>query len=248
MKASLWHLFAILACCGCSETSGGDTPGPDASEDAITDGPAPDAPPDLASPDVDSEVTQDVAPDSVDAGTECVVWAGNVFAHEASRSDATLSSHGQAASVCSRAGVLPWVEVTWEEAGAACAAIGATLCEGAAWNAACRGEGGTRYPYGETYDPDVCNVLESPDGCLNECRVAATGQYAGCVSAAGAFDMSGNVAEWVADRRPFGEADEYEVRGGSYYSANDATIQCRDGHTWRPPQTRSPELGFRCCR
>ena len=152
------------------------------------------------------------------------------------------------ASVCSRPGVLPWVNVSWDEARAACAAVGASLCSGSAWNAACRGQDRASYPYGDEYDPDACNVLESPDGCLNQCRVVPTGSYESCVSAAGAYDMSGNVAEWVEDQRPFGGEVEYEVRGGSYYSADDATIQCRDGHIWRPPGDRSPELGFRCCR
>ncbi len=249
MKAPLLILVLVTAA-ACSDPAGvsaGDSGGDDVGG---TDG-SPDTSVDVVASDVAEEI--DAGPDSADVAPDaddgCAQWVGNVFQYEASRPDATAESHGlDGASVCSRAGVLPWVEVTWAEASAACATLGATLCSGPAWDAACKGEGGSRYPYGADYDPDACNVLESPDGCLNACRVAATGQYDRCVSAAGALDMSGNVGEWVADERPFGQELQYEVRGGSYFSANDATIQCRDGHTWRTPDTRSPELGFRCCR
>lgn len=247
MRTIFVLVFGIAALAGCSDPAGGGSAqdagdvgaGADAGADIREDGP--DAA--LDTPDAEGDAEPDTAEHS------CVVWVGDVFKYEASRPDATPTSHGLASdTVCSQAGRLPWVDVTWEEASAACASVGATLCDGVVWNAACRGEGDTRYPYGDDYEPEACNVLESPDGCLNACRVVPTGSYERCVSALGALDMSGNVGEWVADERPFGEDVQYEVRGGSYFSADDATIQCRDGHTWRPPDTRSPELGFRCCR
>jgi formylglycine-generating enzyme required for sulfatase activity len=246
---ALLGLVLLAQCWGCSdpETTGGDPADTGTVEDAGADGAEEVADAADGSDDDMGRDAADVEPDAAPEG--CIEWVGEVFKFEASRPDATVDSHGlDGSAACSRSGVLPWVDVTWEEASAACASVGASLCAGPVWDAACKGEGGTRYPYGDAYDSDACNVLESPDGCLNACRAVPTGTYLACVSAAGAHDMSGNVGEWVADPRPFGDDVEYEVRGGSYFSADDATIQCRDGHTWRPPETRSPELGFRCCR
>ncbi len=200
------------------------------------------AQPDMAEPEMVEEP---------EAGCE-VLWVSgetvSIFAHEASRPDATVDTPGaDSTAVCSRAGVLPWTDVSYDEATAACESIGARLCEGAEWNSACKGADLAIYPYGAMYEPETCNVLESPDGCLGECRLVATGVYERCVSAVGAFDMSGNAAEWVADQRPFGE-EVFDIRGGSYFSANDNTIRCRNGQVWGMRNEKRPDLGFRCCR
>jgi len=183
---------------------------------------------------------------STDPGTGV---AAQIFIYEASRPDATADSPGvEGGVVCSRAGVIPWTDVTWDEAVAACATVGARLCPGAEWDNGCYGEGRTSYPYGNTYDPNACNVLESPDGCLTgTCRLVPTGSYPRCRSASSALDMTGNASEWVGDQRTFGD-EMYDVRGGHYASADDANIRCRNAHFWRERTYHDPMLGFRCCR
>ena len=109
-------LAAIGLVTSCSDPSGGAGPEVDAAADPQEA--------DTVAEDVETEVADsaDTAADSPldavdpepDAGDDCVAWAGGIFAYEASRSDATGSSHGQSGVVCSREGVLPWVEVSWE--------------------------------------------------------------------------------------------------------------------------------------
>ncbi len=78
-------------------------------------------------------------------------WANlgtvQVMKYEASRPDATAASSGAAsASVCSRAGVQPWTNVTNAQAQAACGSVGARLCTEQEWHRACSVVSGTPYP------------------------------------------------------------------------------------------------------
>ncbi len=254
---ALWGaMCAVAFVVGCGADEGGQSNG---EPDDVMEAPEEWGQDPIDEPDVVEDVV-DVVEDEPDMMMEeepaCEqVWvpagAGSIFAYEASRPDANDVNPGQDGSAaCSRPGVIPWTGVTWQEAVDACESIGAQLCGGVQWDEACKGPGRAIFPYGADYDPNVCNVLESPDGCLNpgsQCRVVATGVYEGCVSEAGAFDMSGNVAEWVADLRPFGE-EAYDVRGGSYLSADDNTIRCRNANVSKEPGFTNPDLGFRCCK
>ena len=61
-----------------------------------------------------------------------------IFAYEASRPDASQTSTGTVTShPCSNANAIPWTNVTYPEAVAACSAIGARLCTEAEWQSAC---------------------------------------------------------------------------------------------------------------
>lgn len=249
-----WAVALVVGCGGGSSgaAAGG---GVDAGVSDAAEADEPSEPADVAVSDLGEDEVGDAGGAlTEDARSEVCeqVWRQlggfEMFAFEASRPDATAQAAGEdGASVCSREGVLPWTEVSWVEAAEACESIGARLCTGAEWDGGCRGEGRAIFPYGQDYDPEACNVLESPDGCFNACRLVTTGQYERCVSASGVHDMSGNAAEWVADRRPFGD-EAYDVRGGSYFSADDNTIRCRNANLSREPTFTNPDLGFRCCR
>jgi formylglycine-generating enzyme required for sulfatase activity len=82
--------------------------------------------------------------------------------------------------------VRPAAFVTWFQAEEACANSGKRLPTSAEWQV---GANGSPDP-GPEIDP-ACNVVRGV--------TAPTGTHPGCVSARGAFDMVGNVAEWVAD-------------------------------------------------
>jgi formylglycine-generating enzyme required for sulfatase activity len=85
-------------------------------------------------------------------------------------------------------GVVPSAAPTWFQAQQACANAGKRLPSSAEWQAA----------VADTPDP-------GPDNGATDCNTASAmsvvpaGSRSGCVSADGAFDMVGNLSEWVAD-------------------------------------------------
>ncbi len=61
-----------------------------------------------------------------------------IMKYEASRPDARSAADGtQTTHVCSRAGVLPWTNITYPQAVAACSGVGATLCSEVEWQSMC---------------------------------------------------------------------------------------------------------------
>ena len=88
-------------------------------------------------------------------------------------------------------GVPPSVVITWFQAQAACENAGKRLPSNAEWQAAVAG---TPDP-GEDDGTTECNTQSA-------FKAIATGSRPACVSARGAFDMVGNVYEWVADWVP----------------------------------------------
>jgi len=87
-------------------------------------------------------------------------------------------------------GVMPSANLTWFQAQAACTNAGKRLPSNAEWQAAVAG----------TADP-------GPDDRGTDCNTRSsmavpTGSRSACVSSAGAFDMVGNVSEYVADWVP----------------------------------------------
>lgn len=97
----------------------------------------------------------------------------------------------------SLAGVKPSALISWFQAQQACKNARKRLPSNAEWQAAVVG----------TPDP-------GPDNGTTDCKTAsfggalATGSRSACVSADGAFDMVGNVDEWVADWVPRSQVDE----------------------------------------
>jgi formylglycine-generating enzyme required for sulfatase activity len=89
---------------------------------------------------------------------------------------------------------IPSGRITWFQAQEACANAGKRLPTNAEWQVGANG----------TPDP-------GPDNGTTDCNsatdsVSLTGARSSCVSARGAFDMVGNLAEWVADWVPLSTA------------------------------------------
>lgn len=127
-------------------------------------------------------------------------------------------------------GVVPVVNLDADAAAAACTARGLRLCTMSEWTEACRGAGGLGFPYGAAFEAKKCNVKEAGQG-----RVLPGGSMPDCVSKPGAFDMSGNVAEWIA--------------GG--YTMGGSAMDGQDGRcvraTRRSSDAKADDLGVRCC-
>jgi hypothetical protein len=169
-----------------------------------------------------------------------------IYSYEASRPDAAVSSIGTlTARACSKSGVLPWSNATYQEAVNACTSAGKRLCTAAEWYLACRGASSYAYPYSNTYSTTACNGLDRALGAP-----AATGSIATCQGGyTGIFDMSGNLKEWTNDPRGDGtppDPDGYTVRGGSYDNTKEG-MRCDFTFAVMPPTFYFQNLGFRCC-
>ncbi len=185
-----------------------------------------DDPPNFESPD------EEVCLDRRDGERYCIER------YEASRRDASETAAGTDDQGAPRSlkGRLPWTQVTWAAARAACESKGKRLCELDEWVDACDGAIGTeglRYTYGDVIDAARCNVGGQ--------GVRPSGSFDGCVSPTRVLDQSGNVWEWTGNT-----AAAAAARGGGYRSSQ--AHRCADVLSNIPVTESTPEIGFRCCR
>ena len=205
-----------------------------------------------------------------------------IYKYEASRPDASAALQGETtARACSRAldsaggRVLPWSNVTWNQADAACRAAGMRLCRTTRaggvvvtdeWGFACQAGQtctGGNYPYNTscTYSATACNGVDA-----NLAKAVGCGSLSGCVtvgdldtssSSDQVFDLSGNLAEWTDDRRdipdtggsPAGAGTPsaiYTTRGGAFDSFFRG-LACDFTGTQLHPTFAFADTGFRCC-
>ena len=119
-------------------------------------------------------------------------------------------------------GQTPQVHVSHERAEAICGSISKRLCTLKEWQTACGGA----YPYGAEYDPERCHT-DAPNASLNTSGVHRSCRHHGV------YDLSGNVAEWVAEK---------VVVGGSHKDG-PSDVSCSSMRS----SGASSEVGFRCC-
>ena len=153
---------------------------------------------------------------------------------------------------------IPSAHATWFQAQEACANVGKRLPTSAEWQVGANG----------TQDP-------GPDDGITDCNTASgglstTGARSRCVSARGAFDMVGSLAEWVADWVPsptvcpgwasFSNDDMCLAgasttsnspgalsRGGAFASIGGPLAGPHAVHPF-PPFRSANFIGFRCAR
>ncbi len=132
-------------------------------------------------------------------------------------------------------GELPVHSTSWIEAWRHCAELGKYLCSGDEWIRACKGPGDFAFPYGNSYQPGVCNTEAE--------SIASLGSFEQCVSGFGIYDMSGNVFEWTSG------AQWRNLLFGGYFRSKDLGASCASGiYPYPGAVTGSmPYGGFRCC-
>jgi hypothetical protein len=200
----------------------------------------------------------------VDVGGGVIV---RVMQYEASRPDASATSRGSITELaCSRPNVVPWTNVTWDQAQAACCALnesgscpaagasGWRLCEAPDWQRACEGPAGScDWSYGSMCtmsQATVCNGAEhdcrSEPGDQDCLYTTGSPSFPMCFTewgGADVYDLSGNVREWTATSRG---GDLFEVRGGSYNHI-EAGRACDFDFAVARRGDSLPNTGFRCC-
>ena len=158
-------------------------------------------------------------------------------------------------------GAVPQGYISGVEAEKACLASGKRLCSNAEWLRACQGPSATTFPYGNTREPGVCNDARTPHPAI-QCfatdaswiwseigwpginqqasTVERAGARTGCVTAEGAYDMMGNLHEWVKDAT-------VNFRGGFYVDTVENGPGCLYQTTAHTFGHWDYSTGFRCC-
>ncbi len=148
----------------------------------------------------------------------------------------------------------PVTAVSWLDADKYCRWRDARLPTEQEWEKAARGTDAFEFPWGNHWDPKITNT---GIGAKEEDRIAPIGAFKNNASPYGAFDLSGNVWEWVSDwyeappgsdyiDSEYGEKNKV-IRGGmgdftTRYFYRNATRQ------YAPPETVAEDIGFRCAR
>lgn len=185
----------------------------------------------------------------------------------------------------SERGVKPQAYISSLEAQAACENAGKRLCSLEEWTTACRGPDNSTYPYGSSFDRDKCNMghkhilaeLHGKDPMvwtydhfndpelIKQGSLSPAGAFDQCTNAFGAYDMVGNLHEWVGDRVsaslpsrvPLPKKIERTVKrkrgngifmGGFFSTFAQHGNGCEFITIAHEPKYHDYSTGFRCCR
>jgi len=144
----------------------------------------------------------------------------------------------------------PVVQVSWYDANAYCQWAGGRLATEAEWEMAAVGTTGWKYPWGNEFEPTRLNASGS--------GTVPVGSYETGKSTWGAYDMAGNVWEWVNDwyredyyasspsTNPPGpiEVDYKVLRGGGWDPSGGDSRSADRG--FLAPSRQGNTIGFRC--
>ena len=153
---------------------------------------------------------------------------------------------------------LPRDSISWTDADAYCKNRGARLPTEAEWEYAARGPSNLIYPWGNDFVGN--NVVYEPN---SQHQTTKVGSRPDGISWVGAFDLIGNVSEWVNDQydagyygtlaegvvNPQGAENGTEaslLRGGYWNVGNPTFLRAANRGKFNPSDLYARALGFRC--
>jgi len=134
----------------------------------------------------------------------------------------------------------PVVGVSYFEAEAYANWAGKRLPTEKEWERAARGTEGRKYPWGNEFDKERCNTIESEIE-----KTTRVTRYPNGRSPEGCYDMAGNVFEWTSSW--YDESEKRRVLRGGSWNGNPGSARCAY-RVRSNPLTRLLSLGFRCVR
>jgi formylglycine-generating enzyme required for sulfatase activity len=145
-------------------------------------------------------------------------------------------------------GVKPKLQNTWYQAKAQCEAQNKRLCVDNEWTQACRGPDNLPYPYGYKRDATACRIdLPWQDPSMHTFeeldKTVPAGSMPKCVSAYGAYDMTGNGDEWC--QTSGGTPYQSVLKGGHPHGVRNRCTPRTDCHN---EYFSFYDTGFRCCK
>lgn len=215
----------------------------------------------MAFVDLQQEATIPFCIDRWEAQVEVMDDTGAYGLHSPYETLDALTAAGTPTRAITHEAVVPQGYISGKQAEAACKGAGKRLCTYDEHLDACGGPTQTIWPYGDTRVPGECNegrsthpVIEmfGPNATFNNTELndpglnqlpdslAETGAYTGCVSTFGAYDLAGNLHEWIGD--PAGT-----FVGGFYVDAVKNYPGCLYKTTAHDFSYHDYSTGFRCC-
>jgi sulfatase modifying factor 1 len=140
------------------------------------------------------------------------------------------------------AGAIATTNVTRDEAAALCATKSKRLCTELEWERACKGPANTTYEDGDAFRPATCGLGVAADIAARR----PSGELGSCISGFGVRELHGGAWEWTAQPWGRGGRKDLGVLKGGNALAGEIAGRCANSLA-RPPTTKSPAMGFRCC-